>query len=153
MNAEINEIIKKQLPAQVGEVLQTRLAQADQFERNLACANETIGKQARDILSMQALVSEANAVKAREAALREAEAKLAAQKIEADKTTAVLAVRTELTNQMVNQNLQVVLAVFANNKVKYQENSMVPFAAPPSYQGGPPQIATGMGSKTVETQG
>lgn len=152
MNAEITEIIKRSLPQQVGEVLQARLAKADADELSLARANERIAKQSGEIASMQALISEANAVKGREAALREAEAKLIAKQIEADKNAAVLAVRDQMTKAMIEQNLQVVLAVFANNKMKYQESSMVPFAAPPSYQGGPPQIATGMGSRTVETQ-
>jgi hypothetical protein len=157
MNAEINDIINKNLPAQVGEVLKQRLILADQEAQRLKDALGAIESLTREIKSLERQVRENNEIRARIDALNKGEAKLLEKQVALDKDEAVLKVRTEMTNQMIGMNKDIVLAVFANNKMKYSESALVPFAfhSPPTPNNSfpSPQTTTLTANKTIEVTG
>ena len=157
MNAEINEIIAKHMPAQVGEVLKLRLIAADADAAALAKANETIQKQGRTILDLQGQVTDIGAIKSRIDALNKGEAELTKRLIECSRTEAVLLARSEMGKQMIEANKEIVLAVFANNKMKYTENRADGVAFPgvpmPGCGTPYPQITSVQSMKSVEVTG
>jgi hypothetical protein len=89
MEAEFKAIIEKQLPAQVGKVLQERLAKADQDEKSLKeyinlCEQryQTIQDQERKIKEYQAFDSRNAGLEAREKAVADAERNLKVKELE-----------------------------------------------------------------------
>jgi hypothetical protein len=69
MTREISEIIKKHLPAQVGDVLKERLKQADQDATDLENAEKALLARGVDIDRLQKQVAEYRALDARNAEL------------------------------------------------------------------------------------
>lgn len=89
MEAEFKAIIEKQLPKQVGEVLQERLRKADEDEKALKeyitlCERrfDTIQEQERKIKEYQAFDNRNAALEAREKALADAERNLKIKELE-----------------------------------------------------------------------
>ena len=119
LTSEIQDIINKSLPAQVGEVLKQRLIAADQIEARLRDAMGSIESLKAENARLSAKNLEAQDILKREAELRGGEAKLRADQTKLALDQAVLAVRVEMTSEMRNQNLEVVKAVFQNNQFKY----------------------------------
>jgi hypothetical protein len=157
MNDEIRDIINKSLPAQVGDVLRKRLTQADALEVQVKEKQQEIELQRDKIVKLEETKASALEILKREQALVANEAKLREKQAVIDKDEAVLKARTEMTNAMLAQNLQVVLAVFANNKLKYDERSTVPFAfanlPTPGNSFPSPQTTTLHAERQVEVQG
>lgn len=88
MDNEINEIIKKNLPAQVGEVLKQRLEQAEKDAADLK-------KCSKDLADATATVSELNILLGRHKSLDERSEALKAREIAVD-----VLERSQKTNQL-----------------------------------------------------
>ncbi len=73
MTNEINEIIKKNLPAQVGEVLQQRLKKADDDEKMLETAKKTNEDAVKKINELTSEVAKHKAITERESAVTKRE--------------------------------------------------------------------------------
>lgn len=153
IEASIKDAIAKHLPTQVGTALQARLAQADAdasrvrtLEQELAVVKKSdaaradeLGTLRRDIAALQAA---AKAVADREVAVLKREQAIDLREAKAD-------LRAEYSAKLVEANERVVLAVFANNRLKYTEQGNIypPVVVPP-----PQTVNTPYGTQERQAQ-
>jgi len=157
LTTEIQDIINKSLPAQVGDLLKQRLIAADQTEERLRGAVNSIESLRAENARLTKENLEARDILKREGELRGGEAQLAAAQTKLALDQAVLAVRAEMTKEMQIQNLEVVKAVFQNNVFKYtrnlQEGHAFPVPPSPGNQFPCPQTAVTQTTEHVDGEG
>jgi hypothetical protein len=155
IDTDIQDAITKNLPAAVGDALRERLNMVSGLEKELA-AYKAAGDKVSTMLTEQKL--ENNALKAKLASAEDIlkrEAGLVKNEREAEIKAAVLNAQQKLIDSFLDRQERIVLAVFANAKLKYQESRSDGLAFPtPPTPGNPypcPQMATTTSSRTVET--
>lgn len=79
MNEEIKELLQKHLPAQVGETLKERLAQADRDEKTVKLQDESIKDLKKDLLDLDGRLQEYKQFDVRNALLESREKELEAR--------------------------------------------------------------------------
>lgn len=153
--AEITELINKNLPAHVGEVLRKRLERCDALEREVAAKAHLIEVKDKEIAAFQRLVrSEENITRDHEVLQKRiAEQNKKEQQFAIDR--AVLDAMKEANSQRIADHKEIVLAVFANAKYKYQqfESDTKTIVLPQSGGGSWDKTVTDHRSKRVETEG
>lgn len=136
---EIRDLIEKNLPAQVGNVLRERLETAEKDAKTVTGLNLDIKRLQNENRVLNSRLAKQEAVEAREAGVTDRE-KVAAHR------EALIDLKEAHAKDKVAMMKSVVDSVFANNKYKYQESGTVPVVAD-----GWPQIQPT--SKTVESEG
>lgn len=114
MEKELQEIIRKNLPQEVGENLQKELAELGRLRARC----ET---QETEILSLQETVGKLRGLKEKEQELQKMEIGLQEKARDLALREAVLEVKEKYAETNRCNNLEVVKAVFANNRYKYNE--------------------------------
>lgn len=119
--AEITELISKNLPAHVGEVLRRRLESCTALEA-------LIGKKDKAIAELEALVDDYKKKVREDESIRSDRATLDKRILEHDKKErqlaidrAVLDALAAVNAQRMRDNKDIVLAVFANARYKYEQ--------------------------------
>lgn len=119
LESEIFNIINAQLPAQVGEALKKRLAQAEKDAADAETLRREISDVKRERNTLQEQVSQCRKL---ETLIKEQTE--AAQKLrDAQTDDKIIKLQQEFAQARVSDMKEVVLAVFANSKLKYQEYS------------------------------
>lgn len=136
MDIDIKDQIRKNLPGEVSELLQERLELADAAEK-LEKENAELGEK---LTTMRGRLADAErqcaAYSAREEAITAAEQAQKLKGLEIQHQKDLLALREELVKRHQQDHLEVVKAVFANNRYKYRETSMIPIAEQNAMGGG-----------------
>lgn len=146
LETDIQEVIRAQLPAQVGDVLRKRLADANRLENELKVANEANKGYLEKIVALEAQISRNGNLDHKAMLLAAKEAEVNAKLLKAE----IMDIREKHAQQRVDDMRSIVSAVFANNMFKYRVNDsgMIPVAT----QGG--SYPTSMGfNRTVEATG
>jgi hypothetical protein len=153
---DINEIITKHLPAQVGVVLQKRLALADEADRKIVEQGTIIKDLKAKVTSLETENAAAREILKREKDLVEAEADLHDRRLALDSQDAVLKARSDIINHLLERDERILGLVFGNNRFKYNQNiqEQVAFApAAPTAQQPCPYPQTAQQSRSVQIEG
>jgi hypothetical protein len=118
LEVEILNVINSQLPAQVGEALKKRLVQAEKDAADVEVLRKEICDVKKELIKAQATVSTCRDMEARIKDMTESAQKLR----DAQTDAAIIKLKEEHAAARVSDMKDVVLAVFANSKLKYQEN-------------------------------
>jgi uncharacterized protein with von Willebrand factor type A (vWA) domain len=154
MQDDINEIIAKHLPAQVGEVLRTRLTMAEVADRKIVEQGTIMKGLREENAKLAAENSKAHDILKREQALVANEAQQREAQLGLDSQAAVLKARSDIINHLLERDERILGLVFGNNRFKYQENrdEQVAFPPPPATQyNSCPQAQTGHQRRSVQT--
>ncbi len=155
MEADIKAAIEKNLPSAVGDVLRKRLDEADKVAAELAATKAKLDKTQDALNTATKLMVEKEDLDKRAIGITVKEAALAKAELELNARKEVYELHKSYAAEAVKQMERVVLAVFANARLKSSvlENGTV--AVPmPGYNGGSGYVATqGVTStKTTETE-
>ena len=123
---EINAIIKKQLPAEVGKALKEELAELTQLRKLVKEMEATAAKQDERIKELYALNNYHYAIKEREEKVVTDEEAIAASNSRLATQKQLVELKDKMLGERNSDLKEVVLSVFANNKFKYTENGMMP---------------------------
>lgn len=129
---DINEIIAKHLPAQVGEVLRKRLAQADALEVQVKEKQKEIELQREKIVKLETNNAAALEILKREQALLAHEAEQRLRGLNLDSQAAVLKARSDIIDHLLERDERILGLVFGNNRFKYSQNISEQVAFPPA---------------------
>lgn len=140
MQEDIKKAINENLPAQVGEVLKKRLAQADRDKDQLFLST----KESTSLRKINdRLIDDVEALKGK-----------VKKQVELDTREAEIILKEKLmglkeihSNERVKDLKDIVSLVFANNKYKYHEFGDIPVKDPGGY------TMSGQFNKTVEKEG
>jgi hypothetical protein len=158
LELDLTEQIKKHLPAQVGETLQGRLKLADDAEK----LQQALLEEEQMVSGLKLRLDKANAskydleVKVVELTKELQEYQDREVKLRIDEH--VLQTKLELTAKHRAENLEIVRAVFQNNRLKYREHGTMPVAVegvqPSQYNscGSPGHVHSSSFDKTVEQE-
>jgi regulator of replication initiation timing len=157
IESDIQDAITRNLPAAVGSVLRVRLDQADAMERKIEQQDKALADTKEHLrIALEANVRlQAQADKAKEILQREKDLLRAEQRSEVQ--SAVLSAEQKLVHSFLDRQKEIVLAVFANNRFKYQESRTDGHAfmpdATPSNQFPCPMTTSVPSVRTVEGEG
>lgn len=116
----ITESIKKNLPAEVGEVLKNRLIEADCLEKENINLSKKLEESEKECEELYYLKRDVGALKGQKYELDQKEAALNALYIKFEHLEEIVELKRQHAQEKISDNREILLAVFANNVVKYE---------------------------------
>jgi len=153
---DINEIINKHLPAQVGVLLRQRLTQADEADRKIVDQGNIIRDLRQKVIGLETNNAAALEILKREQALAANEAEQRLRSLSLDSQAAVLKARGDIIDHLLERDERILGLVFGNNRFKYSQNisEQVAFApVAPTAQNPCPYPPTAQQSRSVVVEG
>lgn len=156
LSNDLLETIKKNLPKiavqELTEILNLKKKTEDELEKSIRELTAVMATNEK--LRAKLTIAEQNIHTNMNADIRQKE--LDARETQIVLKEEILKVRLESAQQRVSDSKEIVLAVFANNRMKYREESSVPTALPGfkgQYGETAPHVQSAMATKKVEQEG
>ena len=150
---DILDAIDKSLPNMVGDTLKKRLEQADFESANLKKVQEKVNGLEAELTRYKTLDSKFVDLEKRDRATSSKESELNNRETILKLNEEFFKIKNDLISGRLQDNKEIVMAVFANNKIKYSEFGSSPMLIQPSQNGMYPNIQQQPFSKTNEVTG
>lgn len=122
MQQEINDIIDKHLPAQVGETLRKRLDQATKAEKDANYLSTRVTDLAREVESLKTQIKTQAEIESKLAEITRREAAVREKEV----VQGILQEKLSGAEARIRDVKELVALVFQNNRFKYREFGNVP---------------------------